>query len=78
MSEPMHPYQRVTTELRRRIRAGEFAPGARFPSRRELCIEYDVSDIVIGRVIPALKAEGLIITLPGTGTFVADPLPPEP
>lgn len=73
---PEYPYQRVTDDLRRRIRAGEFPPGTKLPSRAELCKEYDVSDIVIGAAMRALKSEGLTEPLPGIGTFVADPLPP--
>ncbi len=74
---PEYPYQRVTADLRRRIRAGEFLPGSKLPSRRELCDHYEVSDIVIGTVMRTLRAEGLTQALPGVGTYVADPLPPD-
>lgn len=72
---PQYPYERVTADLRRRILTGEFAPGTKLPSRRELAAEYGVSDIVIGAAMRALRAEGLTEPLPGIGTFVADPLP---
>lgn len=71
-----YPYERVTNDLRRRIRKGEFPPGSRLPSRSALCAEYKVSDIVIGAAMRLLKAEGLTEAKPGLGTFVADPLPP--
>lgn len=77
MPEPEYPYVRVTNDLRHRIRSGEFPPGTQLPSRKQLCIEYKVSDIVIGTVMRTLRAEGLVAPLPGVGTFVADPLPPE-
>lgn len=73
---PEYPYVRITADLRRRIRAGEWAPGTRFPSRSALCAEYGVSDIVIGAAMRALRDEGLVRPLPGIGTYVADPLPP--
>lgn len=75
MPDPQYPYQRVTDDLRRRIRSGEFPPGTRLPSRSALCAEYVVSDIVIGTAMRTLKAEGLTVALPGIGTYVADPLP---
>lgn len=75
---PQYPYERVTDDLRRRIRSGEFPPGSKLPSRRDLCLEYDVSDIVVGAAMRALKSERLTESLPGVGTFVADPLPPPP
>lgn len=77
MPDPEYPYERVTRDLRRRIRAGEFLPGSRVPSRAALCAEYDVSDTVVGAVMRTLRAEGLTKALPGIGTFVADPLPPD-
>lgn len=76
MPQPEYPYERVTRDMRRRIRAGEFPPGSRVPSRAALCAEYRVSDTVIGAVMRALRAEGLTTSLPGLGTYVADPLPP--
>lgn len=71
-----YPYERVTNDLRRRIRSGEFPPGSRFLTRDQVSKEYRVSDIVVGAAMRALKAEGLTEAKPGLGTFVADPLPP--
>lgn len=72
-----YPYVRVTNELRKRITDGTYPPGSRLPSRTEVSAEFDVSDIVVGAAMRALKAEGLTESKPGLGTFVADPLPPE-
>jgi DNA-binding GntR family transcriptional regulator len=58
--------------MRRRIASGEFPPGAKLPSRRELCEQYKVSDTVIGRVMLALSADGLTESLVGYGTFVVE------
>ena len=48
------------------------APGARFPSTRDISASYRVSPVTVSRALAALSAEGLIRTLPGAGTFVAD------
>jgi GntR family transcriptional regulator len=75
---PQYQYQKITDLLRRRIRSGTYAPGEQLPTRRELCAELDVSDIVIGSAMRILRAEGLVESLPGAGVWVANPLPPEP
>lgn len=70
-----YPYERVTNELRRRIRTGIYQPGEKMPSRAQVAAEFGVSDIVVGTAMRTLKAEGLTESLTGIGTFVADPLP---
>lgn len=72
---PRYPYQKVADDLRDRIRTGTYPPGTRIPSRTQLCSEFDVSDIVIGRAMMLLRAEGLVESLPGVAVFVVDPLP---
>lgn len=72
MTPAQYPHQRVTSDLRRRIRDGEFPPGAKLPSRRELCAEYGVSDTVVGRAMLTLAHEGLTESLIGYGTFVRE------
>jgi GntR family transcriptional regulator len=71
-----YPYERVTNELRRRIREGVYLPGEQLPSRAAMEAEFKVSDIVVGAAMRALKAEGLTESKPGIGTYVVDPLPP--
>lgn len=69
---PQYPYERITETLRRRIAAGEYPPGSKLPSRRELQIEFGVSDPVIGQAMRTLKTEGLVVTLNGVGAWVAE------
>jgi len=59
-----------------RSRAEAMAPGARFPSTREIASSYRVSPVTVSRALAALSAEGSLRTLPGSGTFVAGPLAP--
>jgi GntR family transcriptional regulator len=69
---PQYPYEKVTETLRQRIASGEYPPGSKLPSRRELQIEFKVSDPVIGQAMRTLKAEGLVVTLNGIGAYVAE------
>ena len=50
------------------------APGARFPSTREIAAGYRVSPVTVSRALASLSAEGVIGTRPGSGTFIADRL----
>lgn len=47
------------------------APGERLPSSRELVQRYRVSPVTVSRAIAQLSAEGVVITRPGSGTYVA-------
>lgn len=66
---------RLTETLRAGIRSGQWAPGARLPSARELADEHGVSEATAREALGTLKAEGLAVTAVGAGTFVPDVLP---
>ncbi len=70
---PKYRYEEVADDLRARIAVGEFPPGAKQPSRAELCAYYEVSQIVADRAMWLLKAEGLTESLPGVGVYVKEP-----
>src|SRR3954452_6314057 len=60
----------VVAVIERRIRSGKIAPGARLPSERELCAEFDVSRMVVREAIARLKGDGYIETRQGAGASV--------
>jgi GntR family transcriptional regulator len=57
--------------------AGELAAGAALPSLRALAGELRVSLITTTRAYNDLAAEGLIVNVPGKGSFVAQIDPDE-
>jgi len=65
-------YQQIADELRRRIRSGAFAPGSKLPTEVELIREFDVSRVVVRLAVGELRAEGLIYSRQGKGTFVRE------
>ena len=68
-----YQYEEIALDLESRIASGEFPPGSRLPSRRELLIQYaPVSEPVIDRAFQILRVKGLIRTRLGVGVFVAD------
>jgi DNA-binding transcriptional MocR family regulator len=54
-----------------RARAERMRPGERLPSSRSLMAELGVGPITVRRAVAQLVSEGLILTRPGAGTFVA-------
>lgn len=64
-------YRQLAARLRARIADGEFPPGRRIPSLRDLEAEYQVAPMTVRKAVGLLVDEGLVITKPGRGTFVA-------
>src|SRR3954466_16103400 len=69
------PSARIAAELRRRIAAGELAPGARMPSTRAIVQRYGVAMATATKVLTTLRHEGLIRSVPGVGSVVAGETP---
>ena len=68
---PIPPWMQVRDILRRRIVSGELAPGAMMPSIVGIHQEYGIAKTTARKVLAALRDEGLIVTTPGWGSFVA-------
>jgi GntR family transcriptional regulator len=68
-------YQTLADDLRRKIKDGEYRPGSKLPSRRELRQTLGVSDAVISRAMWILKQDGLVEPRMGSGSYVVDVLP---
>ena len=66
-------YVQVANHIASRIEAGDLAPGARLAAERDLATEYGVAYDTIRRATALLRERGLIVTIVGRGTFVADP-----
>jgi DNA-binding FadR family transcriptional regulator len=62
--------QRVVAGHKDKILAGDLAPGAKLPSEAELIEEYAVSRTVVREAVTRLRAEGLVETHQGRGSFV--------
>jgi len=62
--------QRVVAGLKERILAGDLAPGSKLPSEAELIEVYGVSRTVVREAVTRLRAEGLVETFQGRGSYV--------
>jgi DNA-binding GntR family transcriptional regulator len=63
-------YRQVATILRGRIESGELAPDRPVPSEAQLVQEYGIARGTARRAIEVLRDEGLVVTVPGRGTYV--------
>lgn len=62
----------IADHLRADIRSGKAAVGLRLPSSRKLAAELEVARGVVERAYEQLIAEGWLVAVHGSGTFVAE------
>ena len=67
---PAYVYMRVADHIAARITAGDLPADARLPAERDLAAEYAVAIGTTRRAVLELRDRGLVVTLPGKGTFV--------
>jgi len=70
---PRAPKKHKHIELRERLqnRFSRLKPHSQIPSARQLATSYGVSTMTIRHALSALQADGLLYTIPGSGTYVA-------
>lgn len=69
-SRPM--YLQIMDQVQQRVAAGDWQPGNKLPSIRELAVEAKVSVITVKRAYLELERNGLIVTQQGKGSWVAE------
>jgi DNA-binding GntR family transcriptional regulator len=72
---PQPAWQQLAAILRTRIRTSRYQPGHAIPSEADCEREFGVSRGTCRKATAQLRAEGLIVTVAGRGSYVADPLP---
>lgn len=66
-------YQQLTRQIREAIARGELQPGERLPSVRQLSQELLVNPNTIARAYTELERDGVVVSRPGLGVFIAQP-----
>ncbi len=69
-SRPM--YLQIIDEVNRRVALGDWPPGFRLPSIRELAVDLKVSVITVKRAYLELERAEVIVTQQGRGSWVND------
>ncbi len=65
-------YLQIADIIKLRILKGEYRPGTRLPSVRELAQEAAVNPNTMQKALSLLKEEGLLITLRTTGRIITE------
>ncbi len=71
IDRPLPAYRKIMEYIREEMRSGRYAPGDRIPSENELSRMFGVSRLTASRAIEKLADEGLLVRIPGLGTFVS-------
>jgi GntR family transcriptional regulator len=69
-------YQQIAEDLRRKIDSGQLMPGSQLPTEDELMEQHHASRNTVRGAINQLAIGGLVNTLHGRGTFVAERVNP--
>lgn len=72
--DPTPLYMQVANQLREHIQAGKLKPRDPLPSESTMVADYGIARETARRAIALLRDEGLVVTLPQRGTFVAPTL----
>ena len=65
-------YAQILEQIKERIIVGEYPPGSRLPSVRELATEAAVNPNTMQRAMAELEREGYVVTNRTTGRTVTD------
>ena len=67
-------YLQIIEQVTQRVIVGDWPPGTRLPSIRELAIALKVSVITVKRAYLELEREGVIMTQQGRGSWISEGL----
>ena len=66
-------YQQLANQIREAIARGDLQPEAGLPSVRQLSKDLVVNPNTVARAYTELEREGLVVSRPGRGIYVAQP-----
>ncbi len=65
-------YLQIMAQVKQRVAVGDWPPGTKMPSIRELAVAAKVSVITVKRAYLELERSGVIVTRQGKGSWVSD------
>ncbi len=69
---PEASYKKIARFIKEEISKGKYIPGDRIPSENRLATLFDVSRMTARKAIDNLVYDGVVIRIPGLGTYVAE------
>lgn len=67
-------YEQLVEQLRRQLMLGGLEAGTAMPSVRQLATELGINPNTIQKAYRRMEEEGMIVSVPGRGSFVSDDL----
>ncbi len=67
-------YEQLVEQLRRQLTLGIITAGTAMPSVRQLATELGINPNTIQKAYRRMEEEGMIISVPGRGSFISDNL----
>lgn len=67
-------YEQLVEQLRKQLFLGVVEAGQSLPSVRQLATELGINPNTIQKAYRRMEAEGMIISVPGKGSFIGDDL----
>ncbi|HVC77664.1 MAG TPA: GntR family transcriptional regulator [Candidatus Micrarchaeaceae archaeon] len=71
----MPTYMQLVNQVRRATRNGVLRPGDRLPTAREVVAALAINPNTVLKAYTQLESQGLVISRPGLGTFIAQGIP---
>ena len=65
-------YLQIMDQVQQRVGVGDWPPGTKLPSIRELAVSLNVSVITVKRAYLELERNGVIVTQHGKGSWIAE------
>ena len=65
-------YMQIIEQVQHRVAVGDWTPGTKLPSIRELAVAIGVSVITVKRAYLELERDGVIVTQQGKGSWVSE------
>ena len=66
-------YRQLVEIIKARIERGDWRPGRAISSVAQLMAEYELGRDTVRHAVQTLEDEGVVVTVPGRGTFVKPP-----
>jgi GntR family transcriptional regulator len=68
-------YRQIIEQIKFGIANGEFGPGERLPTVRQLAVDLSINPNTVVRAYRELEIEGVLSTQQGSGTFIGNQKP---
>lgn len=69
-SSPVPLYRQAADFIADQVEAGKLPPGTRLPSERDLAERWGIAYITVRRAMKELRDQGVVVSVPGKGTYV--------